>query len=142
MLGLTGREAEEALGKAGITVNKNAIPYDPNPPMVTSGIRIGTPAVTSRGMQEEEMDVIGDLITQLLDPTAPPGMFDILADSINIMQAQIARSRLKSEKPEVILTPDVGHVGILEFHCAEDAIEAGRACALDSRAALEEGLGL
>src|SRR5262245_28026761 len=53
--GVTGKVAEAALGKAGITVNKNAIPFDHNPPMVASGIRVGTPAVTTRGMREEEM---------------------------------------------------------------------------------------
>ena len=64
--GLTGKVAEAALGKAGITVNKNAIPFDQNPPMVASGIRIGTPAVTSRGMGEKEMDQVGDYILRAL----------------------------------------------------------------------------
>jgi glycine hydroxymethyltransferase len=64
--GLTGKVAEASLGKAGITVNKNAIPFDQNPPMVASGIRVGTPAVTTRGMGETEMDQIGDLIARVL----------------------------------------------------------------------------
>jgi glycine hydroxymethyltransferase len=64
--GITGKVAEAALGKAGITVNKNAIPFDKNPPMVASGIRVGTPAVTTRGMGLAEMDVIGELITRAL----------------------------------------------------------------------------
>ncbi|HEX2310628.1 MAG TPA: serine hydroxymethyltransferase, partial [Vicinamibacterales bacterium] len=64
--GITGKAAEAALGKAGITVNKNAIPFDTNPPMVASGIRIGTPAVTTRGMGESEMDLVGDLIVRAL----------------------------------------------------------------------------
>jgi glycine hydroxymethyltransferase len=64
--GLTGKVAEAALGKAGITVNKNAIPFDQNPPMVASGIRIGTPAVTTRGMREAEMDRVGEFIVRAL----------------------------------------------------------------------------
>lgn len=67
---LTGQLAEEALDQAGITVNKNSVPYDPRPPMITSGIRLGTPAVTTRGMKEAEMGVIVDLIHRVLtDPT-------------------------------------------------------------------------
>ena len=64
--GITGKVAEAALGRAAITVNKNAIPFDQNPPMVASGIRIGTPAVTTRGMREAEMDTIADLIARAL----------------------------------------------------------------------------
>ncbi|MEN8692506.1 MAG: serine hydroxymethyltransferase [Desulfobacterales bacterium] len=64
--GITGKEAEDVLGRAGITVNKNAIPFDPLSPLVTSGFRIGTPAVTSRGMREPEMAVIAALIDETL----------------------------------------------------------------------------
>ena len=64
--GITGKAAEAALGKAAVTVNKNAIPFDTNPPMVASGIRIGTPAVTTRGMREAEMEIIGELIARAL----------------------------------------------------------------------------
>ena len=65
-LAITGKEAEEVLGLAGITVNKNAIPFDPESPFITSGIRIGTPAVTTRGMQEPEMNLIAELIITAL----------------------------------------------------------------------------
>ncbi|MGE0705957.1 MAG: serine hydroxymethyltransferase, partial [Vicinamibacterales bacterium] len=75
--GLTGKVAEAALQKAGITVNKNAIPFDQNPPMVASGIRVGTPAVTTRGMGLPEMEIVGELITRALatpDDDAALGM--------------------------------------------------------------------
>jgi glycine hydroxymethyltransferase len=68
--GITGKEGEKALEKAGITVNKNTIPFDPNPPMVASGLRIGTPAVTTRGMGADEMREIGALIAEALDARA------------------------------------------------------------------------
>jgi glycine hydroxymethyltransferase len=64
--GVTGKVAEAALGKAGITVNKNAIPFDQNPPMVASGIRVGTPALTTRDMREPEMEQIGALMARVL----------------------------------------------------------------------------
>ena len=65
--GLTGKQAEYALEEASITVNKNTIPFDKHPPMITSGIRIGTPALTTRGMKEEEMKLIGEWICKILN---------------------------------------------------------------------------
>ncbi len=65
--GITGSDAQKALDRAGITVNKNAIPFDPLPPMKAGGIRLGTPAVTTRGMREPEMDPIAQWIAEVLD---------------------------------------------------------------------------
>jgi glycine hydroxymethyltransferase len=70
--GMLGSEAEKALGEAGITVNKNAIPFDVNPPMKPSGIRIGSPAVTTRGMKEAEMRQIAHWIAEALDHRTDP----------------------------------------------------------------------
>ncbi len=70
--GINGKEAEEALERAGITVNKNMIPYDQRSPMVTSGIRIGTPIVTTRGMKEDEMVQIASLVAEVLDSYPDP----------------------------------------------------------------------
>ena len=72
-LGITGKQAEIALNKAGITCNKNVIPFDPQKPFVTSGIRLGTPAVTSRGFKEKEMKKVGELISKVLKGIAKNG---------------------------------------------------------------------
>jgi glycine hydroxymethyltransferase len=71
---LTGKEAERLLGLAHITVNKNAIPNDPEKPFVTSGIRLGTPAMTTRGFREEEARLVGNLIADLLDNPGDEGV--------------------------------------------------------------------
>ncbi|HZR56953.1 MAG TPA: serine hydroxymethyltransferase [Terriglobales bacterium] len=72
--GMLGNEAEKALGEAGITVNKNAIPFDTNPPMKPSGIRIGTPALTTRGMKENEMRQVGQWISEVLHHQTDSGV--------------------------------------------------------------------
>jgi glycine hydroxymethyltransferase len=71
--GLTGKLAEQALGRAGITCNKNGIPFDPEKPMITSGIRLGTPACTTRGFSEPEFREVGELIIEVLDGLAKNG---------------------------------------------------------------------
>jgi glycine hydroxymethyltransferase len=83
--GITGKVAEAALGKAGITVNKNAIPFDQNPPMVASGIRVGTPAVTTRGLQEPEMDVVGSLILRALDGHADDVALSVIKGEVEAL---------------------------------------------------------
>jgi len=67
--GISGKDAEEALGVAGISVNRNTIPFDPKPPMITSGIRLGTPAVTTRGFSTEEIKRIASFIARVLSPS-------------------------------------------------------------------------
>jgi glycine hydroxymethyltransferase len=67
--GITGKQAEKALEEAGITVNKNMVPFDPQKPWVSSGIRIGTPAVTTRGMKEKDMEVIADMMNRVMNDT-------------------------------------------------------------------------
>ncbi len=76
--GVTGKEAEEALDKAGVTVNKNAIPYDSKPPAITSGIRLGTPCVTTRGMGTAEMDEIADIIAGVIKNIQDPAVAGVM----------------------------------------------------------------
>jgi len=85
---LTGKVAEAALGKAGITVNKNMIPFDPEKPMVTSGIRVGTPAVTARGLGEREMGELAELIGHALDHAADDGQLAAVKSKIEALCAR------------------------------------------------------
>ena len=64
---ITGQEAEGALGQAGIVVNKNSVPFDKRGPRITSGLRLGTPAMTTRGMKEDEMKIIAGFIRKVLE---------------------------------------------------------------------------
>lgn len=75
-LGITGKDAQNWLESANITVNKNTIPFDPQKPWVASGIRIGTPALTTRGMKENEMREIGKLIAQVLKSKGNEGVIN------------------------------------------------------------------
>jgi glycine hydroxymethyltransferase len=104
--GITGKEAEAALDHAGITVNKNTIPFETNKPMVASGIRIGTPALTTRGMREPEMEKIGRLIARALaghknesvlaevrrDVTRLCGSFPLYASRLDMYDRALARA--------------------------------------------------
>ncbi len=87
-LGLTGAQAQKALDKAHITVNKNAIPDDPQPPVRTSGIRIGTPAITTRGMGEAEMAHIADWIAQVLHAPTDDALLQRVAAEVSALCAQ------------------------------------------------------
>jgi glycine hydroxymethyltransferase len=70
--GITGKDAEQALDRAGITVNKNSIPFDPLPPMKAGGIRLGSPSITTRGMKEPEMELIAGWIAEILNNIGKP----------------------------------------------------------------------
>jgi glycine hydroxymethyltransferase len=83
--GLTGKEASDVLGQARITVNKNAIPYDPLPPGKASGIRLGTPAITTRGMREAEMQAIAGLIDEALTRRAEPEALASVAQKVGAL---------------------------------------------------------
>jgi glycine hydroxymethyltransferase len=94
---LTGKVAEGVLEKAGITVNKNMIPFDPEKPMVTSGVRVGTPALTTRGMKEAQMATVGELIGRALDAAADEGQLSRIRGEVRELTQQfpLYASRLK-----------------------------------------------
>ena len=83
--GITGKEAEEALEEVGITVNKNTVPGEERPPTVTSGIRIGTPALTTRGMREEQFEQIAELISRVLKNTDDGPVKRDVADDVRTL---------------------------------------------------------
>jgi glycine hydroxymethyltransferase len=93
---LTGKVAEETLDKAHITVNKNTVPNDPRSPFVTSGVRIGTPAVTTRGMGEPEMDAIADLVVRALGAVGDDGKLAAIGRDVRDLCSRfpIYRARL------------------------------------------------
>jgi glycine hydroxymethyltransferase len=105
--GMLGSEAENALGAAGITVNKNAIPFDTNPPMKPSGIRIGSPALTTRGMKEGEMRTIGKWIADALDHRADSDRLEKVRKQVLELSESFPlyaerRRRAASQQPAVV----------------------------------------
>jgi glycine hydroxymethyltransferase len=101
--GITGADAEKALDRAGLTVNKNAIPFDPLPPMKAGGIRLGTPSVTTRGMKEPEMEKIGVWIADVLSHMGDASVEQRVRAEVAALAAKfpIYESRLKSKSPRV-----------------------------------------
>ncbi|TBX70086.1 serine hydroxymethyltransferase [Flavobacterium silvisoli] len=87
---ITGKDAEIALGKAEITVNKNMVPFDDKSPFVTSGIRVGTPAITTRGLVESDMETIVDLIDRVLMNATNDELLEEIADEVNDMMSERA----------------------------------------------------
>ena len=81
--GVSGKEAEEALGRTGIVLNRNAIPFDPYPPVITSGIRLGTPAVTTRGFGKEEMKLIASLIVKVITNISDPDIYTQVSQEVS-----------------------------------------------------------
>ena len=88
--GISGKDAETALGKAEITVNKNMVPFDDKSPFITSGIRVGTPAITTRGMMEDDMETIVDLIDRVLSNATNDELLEEIADEVNDMMSERA----------------------------------------------------
>ncbi len=97
--GLTGKQAEAALGQASITVNKNTIPFDSHPPLITSGIRIGTPAVTTSGMKEAEMNRIGGWIGRVLKNTQDTPLLRQVGQEVRSLTDQFQYYRHRLAEP-------------------------------------------
>jgi glycine hydroxymethyltransferase len=87
---ITGKDAEKALGKAEITVNKNMVPFDDKSPFVTSGIRVGTPAITTRGLMEDDMETVVDFIDRVITNYTNDEMLEQIADEVNEMMSERA----------------------------------------------------
>jgi glycine hydroxymethyltransferase len=96
--GVKGKEAEKALDEAFITVNKNAIPFDVNPPLNPSGIRLGSPAVTTRGFRESEMERVAELIANVLQN---PGSREVISETQKRVGALTGKFPLHSSKREL-----------------------------------------
>ena len=84
---VTGKDAEEALGKADITVNKNMVPFDDKSPFVTSGIRVGTPAITTRGLKEADMETIVGFIDEAIMNYQDDAKLEAIAEKVNEMMS-------------------------------------------------------
>ena len=95
--GVRGRDAEQALDRAGITVNKNAIPFDVNPPLNPSGIRLGSPAVTTRGFREEEMREVGGLIAEVLNHVSDDRVIAAVRQKVAALAARFPLYQWKVE---------------------------------------------
>ena len=84
---ITGKVVENTLVKADITVNKNMVPFDSRSPFQTSGLRVGTPAITTRGLKEDQMPLIVDLIDQVISDTENPAVLDKVKKQVNEMMS-------------------------------------------------------